>query len=75
MAKYLKDEEVEEEIAKLNQSPYVAMARRENRLKYKRRQYLYQLRNLEKRGRELEQAGVTMEMLYDEEDETPCINI
>jgi hypothetical protein len=37
------------------------LARREVRLRYKRRQALYQLRNLEKRGAELAEAGITYE--------------
>ena len=55
--KWLTDEMVEEEIAILTQSPYVRLARAEQRIKYKRRQYLYQLRDLEKRGKKLESEG------------------
>ena len=59
MAKnWLTDEQVEEQIAELKQSEYVKLARKELRMKYKRRQTLYQLRNLEKRGRELSDAAV-----------------
>ena len=39
----LTDEQVEAEIERLNASEAVALARREARLRYKRRQYLYQL--------------------------------
>ena len=39
------------------------MARREARLKYKRRQRLYQLRDLEKKGKALLEAGITREVL------------
>jgi hypothetical protein len=60
---FLTDEEVEEEIEKLNASEAVALARRETRLKYKRRQYLYQLRDLEKKGKALMEAGITREIL------------
>ena len=60
-ANWLTDEAVELEIAKLQQSDYVKLARKEMRLKYKRRQCLYQLRNLEKRGKELAKAGITPE--------------
>lgn len=59
----LTDEQVEQEIIRLNASPAVALARREQRLKYKRRQYLYQLRDLEKKGKELMKAGITREVL------------
>jgi len=58
---WLTDEEVELEIARLQQSEHVKLARKELRLKYKRRQALYQLRNLEKRGKELARAGITIE--------------
>lgn len=60
---YVTDEEVEREIEKLNQSPLVALARKESRIKNRRRQYMYQLRTLERRGEELAASGVTMEML------------
>ena len=60
---WLTDEEVEREIEKLNASEAVALARRETRLKYKRRQYLYQLRDLEKKGKALLEAGITREVL------------
>lgn len=60
---FLTDEEVEREIERLNSSEMVALARREARLKYKRRQYLYQLRDLEKKGKALLEAGITREVL------------
>ena len=64
MAKgFLTDEQVEQEIERLTRSPQVALARREQRLRYKRRQYLYQLRDLEKKGIALEKAGITMDVL------------
>lgn len=64
MAKeFLTDEAVEKEIERLKNSDAVKLARRELRLKYKRRQALYQLRSLEKRGKELQEAGITMENL------------
>lgn len=64
MAKeFLTDEQVEKEIEKLKQSEYVKLARKEARLKYKRRQVLYSLRDLEKKGKALADAGVTFEML------------
>jgi hypothetical protein len=59
----LTDEQVEQEIERLRQSPLVALARREQRIRYRRRQFLYQLRDLEKKGRALEQAGINMEVL------------
>lgn len=56
---WLTDEAVELEIARLQQSDFVSLARKELRLKYKRRQVLYNLRNLDKRGKELAKAGIT----------------
>ena len=72
---FLTDEEVEAEIKKLNESEAGALARREARLKYRRRQYLYQLRDLEKKGKALMAAGITREVLdaiyaSDEEDDS-----
>lgn len=60
---FLTDEAVEREIAKLSASPAVRLARRELRLKYKRRQQLYTLRALEKRGKELFDSGITLETI------------
>ena len=61
---FLTDEQVEKEIEKLQDSPLVKLARKEERIRYKRRQYLYTLRNYEKKGKELQKAGITLEMLY-----------
>ena len=58
---WLTDEAVEREIARLQESEFVKLARKELRLKYKRRQALYQLRNLDKRGKELASAGITVD--------------
>ena len=63
MKDYLTDEQVEKEIERLQDSPLVALARKEARLRYRRRQTLYNLRNLEKKGKELTEAGITMEIL------------
>ena len=60
---WLTDEEVEEEIAKLQDSPLVKLARKEERIRYQRRQYLYTLRQYAKKGEELQAAGITMEIL------------
>ena len=60
---YLTDEQVEREIESLRESPLVALARKEERIRYKRRQVLYNLRALEKKGKQLQAAGITMEML------------
>lgn len=63
MAKGLTDEQVELEIARLQSSPHVKLANQERRLREKRRMYLYSLRQLEKKGRELEKAGLTADVL------------
>lgn len=64
MAKnWLTDEQVEKEIEELKQSPYVKLAKKEEKIRYRRRQYLYGLRQYEKKGKELAKAGITIEML------------
>lgn len=65
----LTDEQVEREIARLQESPYVKLANKERRVRNRRRMYLYGLRQLEKKGRELERAGVTSETLDSMMDE------
>ena len=62
---FLTDEAVELEIARLTESEFVRLVRREQRLKYKRRQTLYTLRALEKRGAELAKAGITIQNIDD----------
>jgi hypothetical protein len=62
---FLTDEAVEDEIARLQASPYVKLARREQAIRYRRRQFMYQLRAFEKKGMSLEAEGVTMEYLDD----------
>lgn len=76
MAKdWMTDEQVEMEIDRLLHSDDVQLAKKEIRIKYKRRQYMYQLRNMEKRGKQLKADGITMDnieaMLFGEmpEDE------
>ena len=64
MAKELiSDEMVEEEIARLQNSPLVKLARREEAIRNRRRQYMYTLRMYEKKGKALEAQGITMEEL------------
>ena len=75
MAKeFLTDREVEAEIERLLNSEDVKLAKKEQRILYKRRQYMYQLRSFEKRGVQLAEKGITMDniemMLFgDTEDE------
>lgn len=59
----LTDAQVEQEIKKLQQSPMVKLAKREEQIRYRRRQYLYCLRQYEKKGKELADAGITIEIL------------
>ena len=61
---FLTDEQVEKEIERLEASPLVKLARKEERIRIKRRQRLYTLRAYEKKGKELQKAGITLEMLY-----------
>ena len=69
----LTDEQVELEIAKLLASENVLLAKKEIRVKYKRRQYMYQLRSMERRGKQLAAQGITLdnieEMLFGENAE------
>ena len=60
---FMTDEMVEEEILRLQSSPLVKLARREEAIRNRRRQYMYTLRMYEKKGKALEAQGVTMEEL------------
>jgi hypothetical protein len=67
------DEQVEQEISKLLESDLVKLAKKEKRIKERRKQYLYNLRTYERRGRQLAAEGYTLEniaerMLGDIED-------
>lgn len=53
------DEEVEQEIKRLLESPDVRLAKMERRISERRRQYMYSLRCMEKRGKELRSQGVS----------------
>ena len=71
------DIQVEQEIKRLLESPLVKLAKKAERVRNRRRQYMYSLRTYEKKGKELEKMGVTIEMLefyYDGEnhDENGC---
>ena len=63
MKKQLTDSQVEIEIKKLQESPLVKLGMAEERLKRKRRNYLSMLKWYEKKGKELSDAGVTIEDL------------
>lgn len=63
MKDFLTDNEVELEIERLLDSPMVKLAKKDELIRYRRRQYLYKLRGYEKKGKELANAGITIEML------------
>lgn len=60
---HLTDAQVDTEIERLNASPLVKLARKERNIRYKRRRYLYDLRRLEQRGKQLADQGYTLESL------------
>ena len=59
----LTDEQVEEEIKRVLASPAYKLARYEQYVKTRRRQYMYALRATENRGLALMEKGVTKEAL------------
>jgi hypothetical protein len=64
MAKeFMTDEMVDEEILRLQASHHVKLARREEAIRNRKRQYMYQLRCYEKKGKALEAQGITLEEL------------
>lgn len=58
---FLTDEEVELEIDRLLHSDAVKLAKKETRIKLRRRQYMYGLRTMEKRGKQLAKEGYTID--------------
>jgi hypothetical protein len=63
MKNFITDEQVGKEIERLLDSPMVKLAKKDELIRYRRRQYLYKLRGYEKKGKELAKAGITIEML------------
>jgi len=57
------DESFKAEVERLKASDSVKLARAEQRIKSRRKQYLYQLRWLEKRGKQLAAQGYTVDNL------------
>lgn len=55
------DEQVEAEIARLNSSEFVKLARKEKQIKYRRRQHMWTLQYMEARGKQLASEGITPE--------------
>ena len=64
MAKeYIPDEMLDDEILRLQNSHHVKLARREENIRNRKRNYMYQLRMYEKKGKALEAQGITLESL------------
>lgn len=61
----LTDEQVEQEIERLRGSEAVKLACKFEAYQYRRRNYLYRLRQQEKKGLKLMQEGISMENLDD----------
>lgn len=61
--KHFTDEEVEVEIERLKNNDFVKLAKKEEAVRCRRRNYMYSLRNYERKGKELSASGVTIEML------------
>ena len=71
---FMSDEMVDQELIRLQASPYVKLARRAEAIANRKRQYVYTLRSYEKKGKALAAKGITLEeleelagMLYDGE--------
>ena len=60
---YLTDEQVDEEILRLKGSYHVKLAKREEAIRNRKRQYMYQLRMYDKKGKALEAQGITFDEL------------
>lgn len=69
--KMLTDEQIEAEIQRLSKSPLVKLAKKEERIRFKKRQKYYLLKCYEKKGQALLDAGITMDMLNKIDKELP----
>ena len=58
MRKQWTDEEVEIEIHRLQESDDVRLAKKEQNIKYRRRQQMWTLQYMEKRGKQLREMGI-----------------
>ena len=67
------DDQVEAEIARLKESEFVKLARKEKQIKERRRAYMWNLQFLETRGKQLASDGITFEnmeeRLFGEDEE------
>lgn len=66
MKDLMTDEQVEQEIKRLWSSEAVKLAKKEQNIKYRRRQMMYQLRCMEKRGQQLMEQGINFENIEEE---------
>ena len=70
-------EAVEAEIERLKKSEDVKLAKREQNIIYRRKQYMWNLQWMEKRGRELREMGCTNEnmeeILFREPEQTDMV--
>ena len=64
-SKYIPDDMLDAEIERLWATEAVKLAKKEQQIIYRRRQQLYQLRYMEKRGLELMAQGVNLENIED----------
>lgn len=55
------DEQVEKEIKRLKSSEYVKLAKKEQSIKYRRKQQMWTLQYMEARGKQLASNGITFE--------------
>ena len=66
------EELIEQEIAELEKSEFVKLARKEKYIRERRMQRLYTLRCLDKKGRELAAKGITIELLERIDQDESC---
>lgn len=68
----LTDEQVEQEIARLLASDDVKLAKQVERIKNRRRQYMYSLRTMEKHGKQLAEEGYTLDNIHEMFEDDYC---
>ena len=66
---WLTDAQVDAEIDRLLKSPHVHLAKKDQQIRNRKRQYMYNLRSLEKKGKELASMGVTIENLMEMDEQ------
>ncbi len=66
------DEQVEMEIARLLASEDVKLAKQVERIKNRRRQYMYSLRTMEKHGKQLAEEGYTLDNIHEMFEDDYC---